>query len=621
MSILAVMTVTAFVLGIGYFTYGRLLARLLQLDDAALTPAVTLRDDEDYLPTPPQFLLGQHFSAIAAAGPIVGPIAAGLTFGWAPALVWIVLGSIFVGGVHDFTCLVASIRYRACSIAEVVREHMSQRSYGLFLSFIWIALIYIIVAFTDITAGAFVESFSLKSLGVDQAISGPGVATSSLLYLLLPVAMGVCMRYGKMSLGTATLIFLPLVGVAIYVGQLPGMGLDVAGWLQQRNPQLTNLEAMSQARKIWDVLLLAYCLLAGAMPVWLLLQPRGHLGGYFLYAALLAAGLGLLVGQIRGAQSVQIAYPAFVGWSHERQGPLFPMLFVMIACGACSGFHSLIASGTTSKQLRKESDARVIGYGAMLLEGLVAAISLSCVMMLSPSSPLAKSDPNQVYAAGLGSYLANCGLPGKFAASFALMAFTTFVYDTLDVCTRLGRYVIQELTGWRGPLGKWVGSALTAGVPIFFVMRQKASATGAAIPAWKEFWTLFGASNQLLAALTLVGVTVWLWRTRKQVWVWFVTGLPAAGMYVMSAWALTLELQKRLRSGGQLDWNRLSPLEWNSFDLVAFVGLVLILLAALMLIEAVAAILRPDVAGSGPSLPHSGRPVSPVSAKPSVAGR
>ena len=594
MTLLSIVIGVSLILSVAYVTYGGLLSRLFQLDDRSPTPAVSLQDGEDFLPTAPQFLLGQHFSAIAAAGPIVGPIVAGLTYGWVPALIWIVLGCIFIGGVHDFASLVASVRHQGRSIAEVVRQHMSGRSYALFLSFIWLALVYIIVAFTDITAGAFVESFSLKSLGLDHLISGPGVATSSLLYLVLPLLMGVSMRYFKMSLGMATLVFLPLVGLSIYVGQLPGLGLDLAGLFSKWNPQWSAQEAASQARKTWDVLLLCYCLLAGTLPVWLLLQPRGHLGGYFLYAALLAAAAGLIVGQFRGSDAVRIAYPAFTQWNHERQGPMFPMLFVLIACGACSGFHSLIASGTTSKQLRQETDARVIGYGTMLLEGLVAVISLSCVMMLPQDSPLVRSDANQVYAAGLGSYLAECGVPAKFAAAFALMAFTTFVYDTLDVCTRLGRYVIQELTGWRGSWGKWLGTGLTAGIPILFVMRQTVSASGKPLPAWKEFWTLFGASNQLLAALTLLGVTVWLWRTRRKAWVWLVAGLPATGMYVMSTWALTLELLKRIRSEEGFHWNRLSPLAMQSFDLVALVGLVLLVLAALMLFEAgIALLLNP----------------------------
>ncbi len=557
MNLLVIVLPVAVVLTIAYFTYGRVLSRLLRLDAKRPTPAVELRDDLDYLPIEPKFLFPQHFSAIAAAGPIVGPILAGLYFGWLPALIWIVVGSIFIGGVHDMMALVASIRHKARSIAEVVRDHMTPRSYILFLTFVWLALVYIIVAFTDITAQAFIGEQTLEN---GEKVTGGGIATSSLLYLALPIVMGLLLRFTKLSLNLATIIFVPLVGVAIWLGQ--SYPLDLAAWLDISE---------KQAHKVWDVALLAYCLVAAVVPVWMLLQPRGHLGGYFLYAALAAAAVGLLFGR------ETVAYPAFTGWTSAAGGALFPMLFITIACGACSGFHSLIASGTTSKQLRTETDARPIGYGAMLLEALVATVSLCCVMVLAPDSPLAMSEkPNLIYAQGIGGMLAPTGISATLAVSFALMAFTTFVYDTLDVCTRLGRYIIQELLGTHNAMGKWVGTLLTAGVPLFFVMQTAYDASGKEIPIWKMFWALFGASNQLLAALTLLGVTVWLWRTRRAMWVWFVTGIPTVVMYVMSTWALVQIIGAKLQ--GDRYWY---------YDVVTWVAVVLVALAALMLVEAV----------------------------------
>jgi carbon starvation protein len=311
------------------------------------------------------------------------------------------------------------------------------------------------------------------------------------------------------------------------------------------------------------------------VPVWLLLQPRGHLGGFFLYAALLGGALGLVFG------GNQVQYPAFTHWTTERGESLVPMLFITIACGACSGFHALIASGTTSKQLRKETDARVIGYGSMLLEGMVAVVSLCCVMILAAGSSTTKASPNLIYALGLGSFLAALKIPIAFAVSFALMAFTTFVYDTLDVCTRLGRYIVQELTGWHDRRGKWLGTLLTAGVPLFFLLRGAVGPDGKPVPVWRTFWSLFGASNQLLAALTLLGVTVWLWRTRGTWWVWVVTGLPTLWMYVMSTWALfSLTAPKFYEAFRSSDGVRV-PL-----DPVPWVGAVLLCLAGLMLLEA-----------------------------------
>jgi len=571
MSLLAVLLPSAVVLTTAYLVYGRVLARLFRLDDQRPTPAVSLRDDVDYEPIPPQLLLGQHFSAIAAAGPIVGPILAGVAFGWLPALAWILVGSIFIGGVHDFAALVASIRHRARSIAEVVREHMSRRSYLLFLAFVWIALVYIVVAFTDITASSFIGRQTLED---GQTVSGGGIATSSLLYLVIPLVMGFCMRRLGMPLWLATAIFLPLVGVAIWAGQK--IPFDLGQLLGTSD---------AGAQKIWGVLLLAYCLVAAMVPMWLLLQPRGHLGGCFLYVALAGAAIGLIASDRLVAGDSCIRYPAFTHWQTAKAGSLIPMLFITIACGACSGFHSLIASGTTSKQLRKETDARPIGYGTMLLEAMVAIISLSCVMVLAADSPLANQPPNFIYALGMGRFLEILGVPATIGVSFALMAFTTFVYDTLDVCTRLGRYIIQELTGMTGRVGAWLGTAVTAGTPLIFLLRPQLDGNGNPIPAWKLFWSLFGASNQLLAALTLLGVTVWLWRTRRETWVWFVTGLPTAFMYVMSTWALASMTWPKFSTPGGF----VLPI-----DPVPWAGLVLLSLAAVMLIEAVRVILLPQ---------------------------
>ena len=579
MNLLWIVLPSAVVLTIAYFTYGRLLSHLFRLDPNKQTPAEELNDGLDYEPIPAHSLLPQHFSAIAAAGPIVGPIVAGLTFGWLPALIWILVGSIFIGGVHDMSALVASIRHKATSIAMVVRQHMSRLSYLLFLAFIWIALIYIIVAFTDVTAGSFIAAANPEAGNV----SGGAIATSSLLYLVLPIVMGLLMKFYKLPLWAATLIFVPLTGVAIWVGQFAPLEVG----------KILNLSP-GNARKVWDFALLSYCLVAGMVPVWMLLQPRGHLGGYFLYAALGAGAIGLAFG------NVAVEYHKFLGFtvdmaSVEKVGginTLFPALFIMIACGACSGFHSLIASGTTSKQLKRETDARSIGYGAMLMEAMVAIISLCCVMMFAQGAKeLDPNKPNWIYAQGIGKFMQVISTnPGfkTFAISFGLMAFTTFVYDTLDVCTRLGRYILQELTGQHNFVGMFIGTALTAGVPLFFLFGHPSDAP---IPVWRVFWNLFGASNQLLAALTLLGVTVWLWQTRRAWWVWIVTGIPTVWMYTMSAWALIALTWPKFYDKG----------EWKlPLDPVPWAGVVLMVLALVMLFEAVRVILSLG----GPSQPE-----------------
>lgn len=562
MSLLGIALVSAVLLAIAYRFYGSLLARLFRLNPEAKTPSVQMRDDIDYIPTTPRYLLGQHFSAIAAAGPIVGPILAGLMFGWLPALLWILIGSVFIGGLHDFGALVASIRHKARSIAEVINENMARRSYILFLCFVWLTLVYVVVAFTDIVASSFVGTQTLEN-GVK--VLGGGIATSSMLYLSLPIVMALLMRYAKLSLTWATIIFLPLVGLAIWVGQY--MPLDLARFF--------NIPE-HQAVKVWDALLLAYCFVASIVPMWLLLQPRGHLGGYFLLIALAGGLLGIAL----GGQTVQ--YPAFTGWTAKGE-PLFPMLFITIACGACSGFHALVASGTTSKQLRNESDAKPIAYGSMLLEGLVAVISLCCVMMLSKetvASQGAKLQPNLIYGMGMSSFLNVLGIPVAFGISFGLLAFTTFVYDTLDVSTRLGRYIFQELTGWQGRRGCWFATAVTVGAPLLLVLQKVTDASGKPIPAWKLFWSLFGASNQLLAALTLIGITVWLAKAYKARWIWLVTIPPTVWMYAMSTWALA----RLIKNGFYTPEGRFKG---YLPDMATCIAIVILMLAMLLLIELV----------------------------------
>lgn len=576
MGILTVVLGSAALLIAAYLVYGRLLGKLFQLDDSRPTPAVTLRDGVDYEPIPPRFLIGQHFSAIAAAGPVVGPILAGTLFGWGPALAWILIGCIFIGGVHDLGSLVASIRHKGKSLAEVVKQQMSRRAYVLFLLFVYIALVYIVVAFTDIVATSFVVSQPLED---GTIVTGAGIASSSLMYLALPVIMGLCMRYARLSLGWATLIFVPLVGVAIAAGQ--SLPVDLAAWFNF---------SPAHAVKLWGGLLILYCVLASVAPVWALLQPRGHLGGIFLYLALIGGSLGLIIGAATGELAIQ--YPAFTAWTVDGAS-LAPILFITIACGACSGFHCLIASGTTSKQLRRESDARLVGYGTMLMEGMVAIISLACVMVLARGDTLLAGSPppaNLIYAQGIARFLDVFAIPAQLGVVFGLLAFTTFVYDTLDVCTRLGRFIVQELTGWKDAWGRWFGTIVTAAVPLIFLFLPTPidAATGRPKPVWSWFWSLFGASNQLLAALALLSITVWLWRTRRARWVWPVMGIPTLLMYVMSIWALTHHVRRGfLDASGQLVLS--NPVAWAA--------LALIILAALLLVEAVAALRR----GSAPS--------------------
>ncbi len=525
---------------LGYAVYGRLLARWFDLRPDRVTPACELNDGVDYVPAKAPLLLGQHFSAIAAAGPIVGPILAALWFGWLPALLWIVVGAIGFGAVHDFSTLVGSVRHKAESIVELVHEHLGEQARLLFMGFVWLSLIYVIIAFTDLTSSSFVEPQY-----------GGGVATASAGYLAAALAMGVCLYKWRMPLGRATLLFLPVVGLIIWFGQSAPFAIP-AGWGVR--PQM-----------VWNGLILGYCFLASIVPMWLLLQPRGYLGGFFLYVTLAAGIIGLFLG------GDPIRYPAFLGWTSARGLPLFPMLFVTVACGACSGFHGIVSSGTTSKQINREPDCRIVGYGGMLLEGLVAVIALATVMLLAPNDPSVQQSPDRIYANGLSHFVERFGVDRDFARSFALLAFATFIYDTLDVATRLGRYVFQELTGWKGRWGGVGATLATLALPAVSVSWTVRDQAGNIVPVWKVFWTLFGTSNQLLAALTLVTITVWLKRTKRP---WLVSAVPAAFMLVMTLWSLTLTILPWLSSlaagRGTLDW-------------IALVGVVLFVLALLIL--------------------------------------
>lgn len=517
---------------LAYFSYGRFLARHVGLDASRQTPACEMNDGEDYVPAQKSFLLSQHFSAIAAAGPIVGPILAGLWFGWLPALLWIVGGSIFFGAVHDFSSLAGSVRHKALSIAEIVKEYLGRRGYLLFLFFVWLSLIYVITAFTDLTSNSF----------TDPELGG-AVVTSSTFYLLIGILMGIALVCFKCPLWLATVVSLPLVCACIWFSQyspiqIPGFG--------GQSPQ-----------KIWNIILLVYCFAASLAPMWILLQPRGYLGGFFLYGTLLMGVVGIFL----GGETVQ--YPAFLGFVSEKGVSLFPLLFVTVACGACSGFHGIVCSGTTSKQIAKETDCRLVGYGGMLLEGFVAVIALSTVMILSKGSALTTASPDRIYAEGLSHFVSNFGIPHHFARVFALLAFTTFIYDTLDVATRLARYMLQELTGWKDKKGKVWATLLTLVIPFFCVSLKMTDATGNSIPAWKVFWTIFGTSNQLLAGLTLMILSIWLKKTGRSAWV---SLLPMFFMLGMTLWSLLLLMR--------------------SFDMISIVAAGLFTLAFLLIWEA-----------------------------------
>lgn len=493
----------------GYFAYGRWVARQFKLDDTNETPANKVNDGEDYVPTRPFYLFGQHFSAIAAAGPIAGPIIACLAFGWLPCLLWIALGVVLIGAVHDFSAMAGSVRHGAQSIAEITRDKLGGGAGRALMAFIWIALVYVAVAFTDITAGTFVAGDEAL-IGETTFNPGGAVAMASALYLGLSILLGLVERFLKPPLWLATIVFVPATFALSYVGT-----------------QFSHVLIFSH--QTWAVLILLYCVVASMLPVWALLQPRGYLGGFVLYSAIAVGVIGIFFG------GYSINQPAFKGFDvGGMTGMLFPFLFVTIACGACSGFHGLVCSGTTSKQIDKESHTRPIGYGGMLAEGFVAFIALVTVMIAFGDSLLGPDGKNlpagKIYGNGIGNFLSLIiGQENlKFAVTFGAMAFSTFVFDTLDVTMRLGRYLVQELIGIPGRIGAAIGTLVTVALPFSLIFLAKPG-------SYVEFWTLFGASNQLLAALTLLSITVWLYKARKRI---AFTLVPMLFVLVITLWAL-----------------------------------------------------------------------------------
>src|SRR3989338_5850163 len=470
------------VFALAYRFYGRFMNRAMGIDDRRATPAVTVNDGLDYCPAKRPLLFGHHFASIAGAGLIIGPIMAGRTFGWGPALLWIVIGAVFIGGVQDFTSLVASIRHRAQSVAQIAQEYMSPMAHKLFLVFIWLALIYMIIVFADLTSATFV--------------TGPGVGTISIAYTILAVSLGIAVSLYRVGLLKGSLVVVPLLFLCLWWGGAHPF-----------NPPIF----LNSLQDTWDVLLMIYCFMASDLPVWFLLQPRDYLSSFLLFACLAGGMIGILGGGWAGTLVIEIP---FLRTLYDPQiGFIFPGLFIVLACGACSGFHSIVASGTTAKQLSEESQARCIGYGAMLVEGLLACMALATVMIMMPLT--GEETPTQIFAIGISRFFHFFGIPRDWSMMFGLLTLSTFLLTTLDTGTRLGRYAFSELLGLKGRCGMIGATLATLILPTYCLLNESAGPDGIVVPAWKMIWPVFGASNQLLGALALLVVTVWLKKTGR----------------------------------------------------------------------------------------------------------
>ena len=470
---LIVIAIVAFI--VAYLTYGSFIIKKLGgVDPKAKTPAHTMRDDVDYVPTRAPVLLGHHFASIAGAAPIIGPVVAAV-FGWIPVFLWIVLGNIFMGAVHDTSVLYTSIRHRAKSIAEILKENVGISGKKLFAAFAWLTLILVLAVFTVVVAGTFV--------------SIPSVATTSILFIVLAILFGyIVLRRG------APLLWSSVIGVAL---------LALCVWLGVLFP-------ISLPFTAWVFILLGYAFIAASLPVWLILQPRDYLNSFLLYGFLIAAVIAIF------ATNPAIKLPAFTSFQTDL-GFLFPILFVTVACGAISGFHSLVSSGTTSKQVSNEVHIKRIGYGAMLLEGLLAVIALTtvaCLLLGDYTALLKEVGWGGVFSTGIGNFLTSIGIPLAIGVGFAGLVLAAFALTTLDTATRVCRFMLVELT--EKEEGK------PAAIVTFITNRYVAGIIGAGLAVWlalsggyKTLWPLFGSANQLVAALALLAVVAWLTRMGK----------------------------------------------------------------------------------------------------------
>jgi len=555
----------------GYLGYSRYLSRFLELDDANETPAHKYEDGQEYVPSKKPVLLGHHYSSIAGGAPIVGPITAGAVWGWVPALLWIAIGNPLMGSVHDFVSLSGSLRHEGKSIGYIIGEYIGEGGKNMLLWFAFLTIILVVAVFALVVAIVF-DAF-------------PQVTTASSIYIALALVFGVYLYQLDGPFLPGTVLFVSGVFAGVYVGiQYPFalfpavgdasypagtivladiLGLGSGQWLPG-----SSAVAMNPNRAAWVPMVMVYAGIASALPVWVLLQPRDYLSSFLLYTGVGGTLLAVIVGTLLGTSAEPLVIAdslgAFEGfWGVEGAGlaPLFPLLFITIACGTISGFHSLVSSGTTAKQLDKETDARLIGYGGMLGEGLlasVALITLAVAGFADPGGGIGAALPN--FATGGGIILTSLGLPQTFGAPFMALVLVSFLLTSTDTAVRLGRYMMEEIVGI--PAGETAGSTSTVSGLGAIGSGRYTNPLVQAVPAylmvisgeWLTLWALFGGANQLLAALALLTATVWLanWRDDKQL---YSTGVPMAIMVTITvlglAWLAFYEnLYQNIIQGG-----------------------------------------------------------------------
>ena len=553
----------------GYIFYGRYLCKKWGVGETnEPTPAHTMEDGIDYVPAKAPVLMGHHFSSIAGAGPITGPISAAM-FGWLPCLLWILVGGIFFGGVHDFGALFASVRHKGKSIGEIISANMSLRAKRLFIIFSYLTLILVVAAFASIVAGTFAAKYVDGQVDLAASATPASVAMVSLLFIVIAIAFGFMVYRRNAPMGVSTIAGVIAICLCMAIGM--------------------NWHPIYLSNTAWMWIVGLYIAIASVTPVWILLQPRDYLSSFLLYAMLAIAAIGVVIAHPNMVDSTGAGLVA-IGDGMNAAGikqPIFPVLFTTIACGAISGFHSLVSSGTTSKQLDKETDAKPIAYGGMLLECVLAVITLVAIAYARQTGHTAGA--TDIFAggvAGMASQIAG-GNQSLFNILYTLLVLTysAFCLTSLDTATRLARFMFQEfwIDGTKGETPENVAGLKK-------VMANPYIATGITVVlgillglnGYAKIWALFGSANQLLAALGLLAVATWLGNVGKDNKMFLI---PMAFMLCVTIASLLINSWQQFNvilAGGA---------DWGPYVQVVL-GLMLVILAVVLAIEGITTIAK-----------------------------
>ncbi|HIX67089.1 MAG TPA: carbon starvation protein A [Candidatus Anaerostipes excrementavium] len=503
MNSLTIIAIAIAALAAGYILYGRWLAKTWGIDPKAKTPAYEHEDGEDYIPTPKLVVFSHQFSSIAGAGPVTGPIIAAM-FGWVPVLLWLIIGGIFFGAVQDFSSLYASVKNEGKSMGVLIEKYIGKTGKKLFLLFAWLFTLLVIAAFTDIVAGTF------NGFTADGAKSSPNAAAASIsmLFIVVAILFGLFTKYVKPNQVMEFVIGIVLLIAMLAVGIAFPLYFD---------------------KNVWLGVIMAYLFLASVMPMWLLMQPRDYLSTFLLVGMIIGAVLGVFIAH------PAMNLPAFNGF--EVSGSkLFPTLFITIACGAVSGFHSLVSSGTSSKTIKNEKDMLCVGYGSMMVESLLGVVALVVVGAAAVGGKMPSGTPFQIFSANVAGFLTLLGIPEHVATCFMTMCVSALALTSLDSVARIGRMSFQELF-----LGEAADGSDLTGIRKLFANKYFATVITLVfgfllcLGGYNNVWPLFGAANQLLASLVLIAISVFLLTTGRKGWMLYA---PMCIMLVVTFTAL-----------------------------------------------------------------------------------